>query len=332
MKSTITLHPREILAWIVLVCAILLFSVSISFAQNKKSKSDSSIKIKIEKDENGKKTKIDTTITSDQLPAMKEYLKGMDIDLDGSHSDRGEKDITMHIRHPKMGKEDQDAFDNDMKKLKEEMKNLDHEMKDMHIEMYSSGDNDFDLNMQMPRTPMPPMPPTSNGFFFDGDDDGNETECKHGKHFNFQFHSMNDDVPDSLNDDQHIILYGAKGEDTPVIEKEITTKDGNKVFVFKRKLPKEENAKTNTSMQITKLKVYPNPGNGKFSLSFASVSEGDVQISITDAKGKEVFTKTLKNFSGEYFNQLDISDKGKGTYFIKISQGDDSITKKLVVE
>jgi len=143
---------------------------------------------------------------------------------------------------------------------------------------------------------------------------------------------MSDEVPDSLNDDQHIILYGAKGEDTPVLEKQITTKDGEKIFIFKRALPKQEAAKASASMPVTKLKVYPNPGDGKISVSFTANGKGDVQVSISDAKGNEVYTKTLKDFSGEYFNQLDISGKGKGTYFLKITQGDDSITKKLVVE
>ncbi len=342
MKTT-KLQIREILAWVVLVCAVALFSVSFSFAQDKKKDHKSEIKIKIQKEENGKKTKIDTTITADQLPALKEYLKDQDIDFDAdvigsgfqNGSLQGNRNMTMHFRHPEMSKEERAAFEKEMENLRKEMKGLDHEMKDLHIEMFGIDDNDpenFDLQLSIPGIQPPPqLPSHPNAFYFYRDDDGDKG-CAPGKNFQFRFHSLNDEVPDSLNDEGHIVVYGAKGEDTPVLEKEITTDDGDKIFIFKRKLPKEEKARASASMPVTKVKVYPNPGNGKISISFTATTKGDVQLSISEAKGNEVYSKTLKDFSGEYFSQLDISEKGKGTYFLKITQGDDSITKKLVVE
>ena len=341
--KTQAIQTKEILAWIVLVFAIALFSVTISFAQDNTKDKKSEIKIKIQKDENGKKTKIDTTITMDQLPAIKEYLKGLNIDFDTDeygmelhNNANADHNITMHFRHPEMSEKEKAEFDAEMKKLNEEMDGLGDELKYLHLELKGLGEGDadnFDLdldmnNLQMP--PMPPMPPSVNGsFYFYGDDDGH---CKDGKRYQFRFHSLNDEVPDSLNDDQHIVLYGAKGEETPSLEKEITTKDGGKIFIYKRNLPKQEEAKATASMPVTRLKVYPNPGNGKLSISFTSASKGDITISISDANGHEVYARTLEDFSGEYFNQVDISDKGKGTYYLKITQGDDSITKKLVVE
>lgn len=349
--KTALLHSKELLAWIVLVCAIALFTVSVSFAQEKEKEKKSEIKIKIQKEENGRKTKIDTSITSDQLPALKEYLKNLNIDFDADMNEIGFKDgdfnakgnMTMHFKHPEMKKEERLAFELEMKKLKEEMEGLGDAMKDMHIEMYGFNDKDpenFDLQLSLPgfpAAPVPPIPPSPNGsFFFYGDDDNedndSEVDCGKGKHLQFRFHSLNDEVPDSLNDEDHIVVYGAKDEDTPVLEKEITTKDGDKIFIYKRKLPKKAYVKATASMPVTKIKVYPNPGNGKLSVSFTAQSKGDVHISISDAKGNEVYSRTLKDFNGEYSNQIDISEKGKGTYFLKITQGDDSITKKLVVE
>ena len=74
------------------------------------------------------------------------------------------------------------------------------------------------------------------------------------------------------------------------------------------------------------------PSNGKISVSFHARSKNDLTISITDVRGKEVFSDKQNDFSGEYSNQVDLSNKGKGTYFIKITHGDDSITKKIMVE
>jgi len=330
MKTTTTIQPREIIAWIILLFALVLFTVTVSMAQDKKEKK-SEIKIKIQKDVDGKQVKIDTTITPDQLPALKEYLKDMDIDFDaeGFDSGKGEMNSNMVLRfkHPQMSKEEREAFEKDMEKLKEEMKDLDHEMKDMHIEMHGFNDGDpenFDLHIQMP-----PMPP--DAFYFNDDGD-NHAGCGSGNGYSYHFRHSDSEIPDSLEDDKHIILYGNKGEEAPVFEKEIITNDGEKIFIYKRKLPKEEQSKVSASMPITKVKVYPNPGQGKFSLSFTANAKGDVEISVTDVKGTEVYKKTIDDFSGEYYNEVDISGKGKGTYYLKITQGDDSITKKILVE
>jgi len=189
MKTT-RLQIREILAWIVLVCAIVLFSVSLSMAQDKKKSSNAEIKIKIQRDENGKKTKIDTTITADQLPALKEYLKDLDIDFDADMEGWGFKDgglkgsgnMSMHFKHPEMSKEERAAFERDMEKLKSEMKDLGEELKGMHIEMFGLDDNDpenFDLHLKIPRVPDPPMPLGSpNAFYFYGDDDDSDSDCE----------------------------------------------------------------------------------------------------------------------------------------------------------
>jgi len=325
MKTT-TLQPREILAWIILVCAIVLFGVTVSMAQDKKEKK-SEIKIKIQKDVDGKQVKIDTTITADQLPALKEYLKDMDIDFDADGLGNGEGKhkgaMVFRFKHPEMSKEERKEFEKEMEGLNKEMEDLSHEMKDLHIELFGLNDMDpenFDLHLEMP-----PMPP--NDFYFDeGDHD-----CGSGKNFSYHFRYGNDDVPDSLQDENHIIVRGEKGEEAPVFEKEIITKDGDKVFIYKRKLPKEE-AKISASMPITRVKVYPNPGNGKLTISFNANAKGDVMISITDSKGSEVYTKKIDGFSGEFSDQVDISGEGKGTYYLKIAQGDESITKKILVE
>jgi hypothetical protein len=333
MKAT-TLQPREIIAWIVLACAIILFSVTVSMAQDRKE-NKSEIKIKIQKDTDGKQVNIDTTISADQLSALKEYLKDLDIDFDadawGSDKAMDGGNMVLHFKHPQMKKEDREAFEKDMEKFNKEMQDLDHEIEDLHIEMFGFGDGNpenFDFHIQVPNTPDAPMPP--NVFYFD-DGDHNDSECQHGKKFSYQYRYSNDEVPDSLQGEDHIILHGKKGEEAPAFEKEIITKDGDKIFVYKRKLPKEE-AKISASMPITRVKVYPNPGDGKLTVSFSSNTKADVTISITDAKGAEVYNKTIDGFSGEYSNQVDISGKGKGTYYLKISQGEDSVTKKILVE
>ena len=60
--------------------------------------------------------------------------------------------------------------------------------------------------------------------------------------------------------------------------------------------------------------------------------EGDTKIVITDINGKEVFTETLKNFSGAYDKTISLSDAPKGTYFVKVTQNGYSGTKTVVLQ
>src|SRR3954462_6898143 len=80
--KTHTSNPKELVAWVVLIFAVVLFSISFAFAQDKKRKDDGKIHINIVKDENGKKVRIDTTVAEKDLPALKEYLKEKNIDFD----------------------------------------------------------------------------------------------------------------------------------------------------------------------------------------------------------------------------------------------------------
>ena len=85
-------------------------------------------------------------------------------------------------------------------------------------------------------------------------------------------------------------------------------------------------------MNPDNLKVFSNPSDGKFVVQFNLPEEGDTGITITDINGKEVYTETIKNFSGDYNKTISISDKPKGTYFVKVTQNGYSSTRSVVVQ
>ena len=88
----------------------------------------------------------------------------------------------------------------------------------------------------------------------------------------------------------------------------------------------------NNTLKVEKLGFYPNPTSGRFKLDFALDTREAVTIKILDAAGKEVYKEELKNFSGNYSNEIDISGNKKGVYFIIINQGDSYNSKKIVLE
>ncbi len=88
----------------------------------------------------------------------------------------------------------------------------------------------------------------------------------------------------------------------------------------------------NNTLQVEKLNFYPNPTSGKFKLDFALDTKEDVKIKILDAAGKEVYKENLKQFTGSYSKEIDITGNKKGVYFIIINQGDKYKSKKIVLE
>lgn len=90
-----------------------------------------------------------------------------------------------------------------------------------------------------------------------------------------------------------------------------------------------ETAKAST---VRELSVYPNnPDNGVMNLRFYVPQKGDVLVTVSDTKGKEVGKKEIKDFSGEFIGQIDIKKNTKGTLFVTVTQNEDGAVKRVVV-
>lgn len=81
---------------------------------------------------------------------------------------------------------------------------------------------------------------------------------------------------------------------------------------------------TTSSMEI---KISPNPSNGKFIIDTKTIANGE--FTVYDALGKKVFEKTFRQQAS---NEIDLTNFGEGIYFLKIKEGDQVYTNKIVVE
>lgn len=82
---------------------------------------------------------------------------------------------------------------------------------------------------------------------------------------------------------------------------------------------------------IDDLRLFPNPNNGIFNLNFNLEGTGDVNIRIYAADGRIVYEDNEGNFTGDYLNQINISDNAQGIYFLMVRQGEQTISKKIVL-
>ena len=85
-------------------------------------------------------------------------------------------------------------------------------------------------------------------------------------------------------------------------------------------------------LMVEDLLFSPNPNNGKFNLSFHLKEKKKVTINIYDIRGNLVYTETLKDFQGDFNKEIDISDRGEGTFFLQIVQGLYDIIKKIIIQ
>ena len=90
--------------------------------------------------------------------------------------------------------------------------------------------------------------------------------------------------------------------------------------------------KADNKLEMEEMKMFPNPHDGKFNLSFNLKNKGDAKVSIFTIEGKEIYSEKLPSFSGNYNKDIDISNNQKGVYFVKIEQGSHSQVKKVVLE
>jgi hypothetical protein len=85
-------------------------------------------------------------------------------------------------------------------------------------------------------------------------------------------------------------------------------------------------------LELGKMDFYPNPSSGKFNLNFHLESKGTTAVTILNSEGKSIFNEQLKDFSGAYNKEIDISQQPKGVYFVKVEQGAHAQLKKIVLE
>ncbi len=114
-----------------------------------------------------------------------------------------------------------------------------------------------------------------------------------------------------------------------------------KIMVIKRvsieKLTDEEKKTRKTESGAAELKVeridfYPNPNNGRFNLSFELKEKGTTAIEITNKNGQPVYSEKLKNFSGKFSKEMDLSSEEKGIYYLTVKQGKNVLMRKLLIE
>jgi translation initiation factor IF-1 len=86
------------------------------------------------------------------------------------------------------------------------------------------------------------------------------------------------------------------------------------------------------SLEVKKLEAFPSPNEGRFTVRFQLKDKTTpATMGIFNLEGQEVYQEKFSG-SKNYEKQIDLGDVPAGVYLLRITQGEESMTRKLVVE
>lgn len=86
-----------------------------------------------------------------------------------------------------------------------------------------------------------------------------------------------------------------------------------------------------SEFSIEDLRVYPNPNNGEFNISFNPKSGEDISVEVFDIRGRVIFTNTYSSVS-RFDETIQLNNAQSGVYLLNILDGPQKVTKKIIVD
>ena len=92
------------------------------------------------------------------------------------------------------------------------------------------------------------------------------------------------------------------------------------------------NLQPDQTLELDDMSIFPNPGDGHFTISFALETKGDLTVRIVNLEGKTVFTDKMGGFEGAYAKNIDLSAQPSGTYVVEAVQNGKGKTWKILIQ
>ncbi len=82
---------------------------------------------------------------------------------------------------------------------------------------------------------------------------------------------------------------------------------------------------------IGSVAVFPNPSFGVVTLSLNLLTQSDINLSVQNVLGKEIYKNNLKQSTGQVSHKINLSNVGSGVYFIHVNVGGEKLIRKVII-
>lgn len=104
---------------------------------------------------------------------------------------------------------------------------------------------------------------------------------------------------------------------------------GNNLYVDDIKVSSSVSIEEQASLST--INMFPNPATNEVNLTFTLAQQSEATITVYNTLGAVVYNRTL-NAVGTTLQAINTADFGSGVYFVELSTGNESVTKKLIIE
>jgi hypothetical protein len=84
--------------------------------------------------------------------------------------------------------------------------------------------------------------------------------------------------------------------------------------------------------QVQEMKIYPNPSNGKFSLTVSTTSNDVVDLKVVNCVGMNVYELKNIEVNGTFNEVINLQNLAKGVYSVVLSNQNNHLVKKLIIK
>jgi hypothetical protein len=92
-----------------------------------------------------------------------------------------------------------------------------------------------------------------------------------------------------------------------------------------------ENISVERFGELLNLRLFPNPNNGSFTVSFLQHLKGDLQVEIIDLSGRVILNQLYTNHQGAFDNTYDLSHLASGMYQMRLRSPDGTAIRSFVI-
>ncbi|WP_456438600.1 T9SS type A sorting domain-containing protein [Psychroserpens sp.] len=86
-----------------------------------------------------------------------------------------------------------------------------------------------------------------------------------------------------------------------------------------------------SEFELNGFAIFPNPNNGEFTIKLNSNSGKDIKVDVLDIRGRRIFNNVYTN-NGDFNETVKLDNVQSGMYLVTVNDGNNEITKRIIVE